>query len=66
MGGALPLGHALYWWVRGVPDNKVKQAEGPSRWELMTLRERRLYVWISGACVIALFVALAIVSITDG
>ncbi len=59
-GGAFPLVHALYWWVRGVPDNKVKQAEGPSRLDLMSPRERRIYVWTTGVCAISLFVGLVI------
>ena len=52
-GGALPLVHALSWWVRGVPTQKVQQALGPSRWDLMSRGERRLYIGISGICIVA-------------
>ena len=62
--GALPLAHALSWWVRGVPTQEVQQALGPSRWDLMSPWERRCYVGISAICIVVLIGVLLAVALT--
>jgi len=62
-GGVLPFVHALFWWARGVPSDKVEQAsQRLSPWDNMTVRERRLYVVVTGACAAVIFVALVVVA----
>jgi hypothetical protein len=65
-GGALPFAHALYWWIRGVPQEKVEQAaESPSRWERMSAGERRLYVSVTSACIVVLGALVVVVIATE-
>ena len=57
----IPISRALYWWVRGVPDHKIKQfTEGRSPWDLMSPHERRLCARIIAACVALTFTVAVI------
>ena len=66
-GGVLPFAHAFYWWVCGVPTGKLEQAaQGASPWDRMTDRERHVYVIVTGACVLVIFLALVVVALATG
>jgi hypothetical protein len=64
-GGPLPVAHALAWWIRGVPTDKVEQAvRGTSPWDRMSSGERRLYALVGGGCVVLVFGALLVGALT--